>query len=86
MKIISNLTVKLKIDNTSAINLAKNPVCHGKSKHIETRFHFLRDQVNKRKLVLEYCPTEDQTSRCVHQGCVERSVSEAEKRNRNSVL
>jgi hypothetical protein len=31
MKIISNMTVKLKIDNTLAINLAKNLVCHGKS-------------------------------------------------------
>jgi hypothetical protein len=60
MKIIDNITVMLKIDNKSAINLAKNPVSHGKSKHIETRFHFLRDQVNKGKLSLEYCSTNDQ--------------------------
>ncbi|GAU33536.1 hypothetical protein TSUD_143290 [Trifolium subterraneum] len=60
MKIIDNITVMLKIDNKSSINLAKNPVSHGKSKHIETRFHFLRDQVNKGKLSLEYCSTNDQ--------------------------
>ncbi|GAU13535.1 hypothetical protein TSUD_346390 [Trifolium subterraneum] len=60
MKIIDNITVMLKIDNKSAINLAKNPVSHGKSKHIETMFHFLRDQVNKGKLNLEYCSTNDQ--------------------------
>ncbi|GAU22332.1 hypothetical protein TSUD_106600 [Trifolium subterraneum] len=60
MKIIDNITIMLKIDNKSAINLAKNPVSHGKSKHIETRFHFLRDQVNKGKLSLEYCSTNDQ--------------------------
>ncbi|GAU43786.1 hypothetical protein TSUD_378110 [Trifolium subterraneum] len=60
MKITDNITVMLKIDNKSAINLAKNPVSHGKSKHIETRFHFLRDQVNKGKLSLEYCSTNDQ--------------------------
>ncbi|GAU17358.1 hypothetical protein TSUD_232340 [Trifolium subterraneum] len=36
MKIIDNITVMLKIDNKSAINLAKNHVSHGKSKHIET--------------------------------------------------
>ncbi|CAJ2637750.1 unnamed protein product [Trifolium pratense] len=60
MKIIDNITVMLKIDNKSAINLAKNPVSHGKSKHIETRFHFLRDQVNKGKLSLEYCSTDNQ--------------------------
>lgn len=29
-------------------NLAKNPISHGRSKHIETRFHYLREQVNKR--------------------------------------
>ncbi|GAU37412.1 hypothetical protein TSUD_361170 [Trifolium subterraneum] len=60
MKIIGNITIMLKIENKSAINLAKNPVSHGKSKHIETRFHFLRDQVNKGKLSLEYCSTNDQ--------------------------
>ncbi|CAJ2634633.1 unnamed protein product [Trifolium pratense] len=60
MKIIDNITVMLKIDNKSAINLAKNPVSHGKSKYIETRFHFLRDQVNKGKLSLEYCSTDNQ--------------------------
>ncbi|GAU38465.1 hypothetical protein TSUD_151880 [Trifolium subterraneum] len=63
MKIIDNITIMLKIDNKSAINLAKNPVSHGKSKHIETRFHFLRDQVNKGKLSLEYCSTNDQPVR-----------------------
>jgi len=39
--------LKLKIDNRSAINLAKNPIVYGRSKHIETRFHFVREQVTK---------------------------------------
>ncbi|GAU38713.1 hypothetical protein TSUD_396410 [Trifolium subterraneum] len=59
MKIIDNITVMLKIDNKSTINLAKNPVSHGKSKHIEKRFHFLRDQVNKGKIFLKYFSTDD---------------------------
>lgn len=29
-------------DNSSAIKLSKNPVMHGRSKHIDIRFHFLR--------------------------------------------
>jgi hypothetical protein len=45
MNIIEGITVVLKIDNKSAINLAMNHVSHGKNKHIETKFHFLRDQV-----------------------------------------
>ncbi|XP_058784529.1 secreted RxLR effector protein 161-like [Vicia villosa] len=35
----------LQIDNKSAINLAKNPVLHGRSKHIEARFHFLGEKI-----------------------------------------
>lgn len=41
--------IQLHVDNKSAINLAKNPISHGRSKHIETKFHFLRDQVNSKK-------------------------------------
>ena len=52
--------MRLFVDNKSAISLSKSPVFHGKSKHIETKFHFLRDQVSKGKLELVYCNTEDQ--------------------------
>ena len=45
--------VELLVDNKSAIDLAKNPISHGRSKHIETKFHFLRDQVNKDKIDLK---------------------------------
>jgi len=41
---------KLFMDNKSAIDWAKHPTAHGRSKHIETRFHFLREQVNHDKL------------------------------------
>jgi len=54
--------IKLLIDNKSAINLAKNPNAHGKSNHIETRFHYLMDQVNKCKIKVEYCSTMDQVA------------------------
>ena len=52
--------MKLFVDNKSAINLANHPVCHGRSKHIERRYHFLRDQVNKGKLEIKHCKTEVQ--------------------------
>jgi hypothetical protein len=50
----------LLIDNKSAINLAKNPIAHGRSKHIEIRFHYIREQVSKGKLELAYCNTKEQ--------------------------
>ncbi|GAU39052.1 hypothetical protein TSUD_396570 [Trifolium subterraneum] len=52
--------VKLNVDNKSAISLARNPIAHGRSKHIETKYHFLRDQVSKEKLTVEYCKTDVQ--------------------------
>jgi len=55
LKLRDYKAMKLYVDNKSAISLAKHPVAHGRSKHIETRFHFLKDQVNKEKLRLEYC-------------------------------
>ena len=33
--------------NTSAINLANNPIQHSRSKHIDIKHHFIRDHVHK---------------------------------------
>ncbi|RDX81141.1 hypothetical protein CR513_38214, partial [Mucuna pruriens] len=41
-------------------HLARHPAAHGRSKHIETRFHFLREQVSNEKLRIEHCRTEIQ--------------------------
>ncbi|MCI32646.1 cationic amino acid transporter 1-like [Trifolium medium] len=51
---------ELMIDNKSAISLAKNPIAHGRSKHIETKFHYLRDQVCNGRLKLTHCKIEIQ--------------------------
>ena len=37
----------LMVNNQSAIALAKNPVLHDRSKHIDVKFHFLRDSVKR---------------------------------------
>ncbi|PNX60888.1 cationic amino acid transporter 1-like protein [Trifolium pratense] len=55
-------SVTLKIDNVSAINLAKNPIAHGRSKHIELRFHYLREQVSNGNLALMHCRSEEQVA------------------------
>jgi hypothetical protein len=51
---------ELKIDNQSAIALCKNPVFHNRSKHIDVRYHFLREWVEKREIVISYLATENQ--------------------------
>jgi hypothetical protein len=47
-------------DSTSAISVAKNPVLHSRTKHIEVRYHFLRDNVEKGNIDLIHVPTEKQ--------------------------
>ncbi|GJU13780.1 retrovirus-related pol polyprotein from transposon TNT 1-94 [Tanacetum coccineum] len=39
--------VPIMCDNKGAIDLSKNPVQHSRTKHIEIRHHFLRDNVQK---------------------------------------
>lgn len=58
MEIEVSRPIELLIDNKSAISLARNPVLHGRSKHIEAKFHFLREQVNKGALQIVHCSTE----------------------------
>lgn len=47
-------------DNSSTIQLSKNPVLHGRSKHIDVRFHFLRDLTRDGVVELVYCGTQNQ--------------------------
>lgn len=49
-------------DNSSTIKLSKNPVMHGRSKHIDVRFHFLRDLTKEEVVSLVHCGTNDQVA------------------------
>ena len=60
---------KLKLDVTrilsddhSCIKLLENPVFHDLSKHIEIKYHFIRDMVMKRAVKLEYIATDEQVA------------------------
>ena len=52
--------VKVFCDNQSAISLAKNPVHHRRSKHIDVRYHFVRNIYEERNIDLLYVGTNDQ--------------------------
>lgn len=47
-------------DNSGALQLAKNPVFHERTKHIAVRYHYIRDLINNGIIELIYIPTEDQ--------------------------
>jgi hypothetical protein len=52
--------VPLMCDNTSPISVAKNPIFHKKMRHVERRYHFLRDHVEKGDIEMMYIDTEKQ--------------------------
>lgn len=52
--------VVLYIDNKSAIDLAKNPVFHGRSKHIDIRYHFIRECVERGEIIIKHVKTDEQ--------------------------
>jgi hypothetical protein len=52
----------LRMDNQSAMAIAKNPQFHDRTKHIEVRYHYLHDKVEAEELDLEYIPTGEQVA------------------------
>ena len=52
--------IPLLCDNTSEINLTKNPIQHSRTKHIEIRHHVIRDDVNNGDCVIQFVNSESQ--------------------------
>ena len=53
-------TLIVYCDNTSAINISKNPVQHSRTKHIDIRHHFIRELVENKSVVIEHVATDMQ--------------------------
>nr|GEW55917.1 retrovirus-related Pol polyprotein from transposon TNT 1-94 [Tanacetum cinerariifolium] len=50
--------VPIFCDNTSAIAISNNPVLHSRTKHIDIRYHFVRDHILKWDIELHFIPTQ----------------------------
>ncbi len=46
-------------DNQSTIALLKNPVHQSRTKHIDVKYHFIRQCVDQKLIKVVYCPTND---------------------------
>ena len=54
--------MKLQFSVITCIKLSENPVFHDKSKHIEIKYHFIRDMVMKGAVKLDYIATDEQVA------------------------
>ncbi|KAH9681844.1 hypothetical protein KPL71_027113 [Citrus sinensis] len=50
------------VNNKSAIALSKNPVFHDRSKHIDTRYHFIRECIARKEVQIKYVKSQDQAA------------------------
>ena len=46
-------------DNQNCIQLFENPIFHDRSKHIEIRYHFIRDYIQRGAVTLQYISTDE---------------------------
>ena len=51
-------TVHVMEDNQSAIFIAENPASNNKTKHMDIKLHFVREVLDRGKVLLHYCPTD----------------------------
>jgi hypothetical protein len=76
--------VTLKIDNLSAIQLSKNPVLHDRSKHIDTRYHYIQHCVDEGRVQVEFIGTADELADILTV-CRSTSVRGAEDQSASSI-
>ncbi|GJZ21695.1 retrovirus-related pol polyprotein from transposon TNT 1-94 [Tanacetum coccineum] len=62
-------------DNTSAIAISNNPVLHSRTKHIDIRYHFIRDHILKGDIKLHFVPTDLQLADIFTKPLAEPSVT-----------
>ena len=60
-------------DSKSAMAMTKNPQFHGRAKHIDIKYHYIREEVRKGNVQLNYCPTESMVADILTKGlCKEK--------------
>jgi hypothetical protein len=63
-----SLPTLLHIDNQSTITITKNPEFHDRTKHIDIRYHYLRQKYESSEIALNYTPTHSQPADVLMKG------------------
>ena len=53
-------SIKIMCDNNSAVSISKNPVFHGRTKHIKIKFYFIREVQQSNEVLLVHCSFKNQ--------------------------
>ena len=56
---ISGGPINIKVDNSRCIDFSKNTVEHKRTKHIDIRYHVVREAITTDKVTLEHCATDN---------------------------
>ena len=59
LRALANRRSVLMEDNQGAITIARNPTAHARTKHIDIRYHYVREAVQEGTVDLRYCPTNE---------------------------
>jgi hypothetical protein len=68
LKLSSNATPVLYMDNTSAVSLSENGVKSERTKHIDLKYHFVHDEVSKGRIAVKWVPTRQQLADVLTKG------------------
>lgn len=62
LKFEQDIATDIFVGNKSAIALGKNPIFHDRSKHIDTKYHFIRECIGKKEIQLKHVTSKDQVA------------------------
>lgn len=69
-------SIKIMCDNQSAIAIAKNPVHHDRTKHVEIDRHFINEKIENKIISLNYVPSKQQAADILTKALFRRNLGE----------
>ena len=80
LKLEQSGPTEIRVDNKSAIELAKNPVYHERSKHIDVRYHSIREHIKNEEIRVTHVPSRDQAADILTKALPRTAFEEGKKK------